>query len=148
MKFTTEVEINLPREKVVELFDSPDNMPKWQTGLLSFEHVSGEAGQLGAKSKLKYKMGKREIKMIETITHRKLPDEFFGTYETKGVWNEVKNFFSETGPSKTNWRLETEFRCSGLMKLMVAFAPGIFKKQTLKDMINFKAFAENEKQVK
>lgn len=92
MKYTSEIEINLPRERVIELFDNQDNMTKWQSGLISFEHVEGEVGQEGAKSNLKYKMGKREIEMVETITKRNLPDEFFGTYETKGVWNEVKNF--------------------------------------------------------
>jgi len=32
MKYTSEVTINLPRDRVVELFDDPDNLPKWQKG--------------------------------------------------------------------------------------------------------------------
>ena len=145
MKYITEVEINLPREKVIELFDNTENLKKWQTGLQSFEHLEGDAGQEGAKSQLKYKMGKREIEMVETITKRNLPDEFFGTYETKGVWNEVKNYFTEESDQKTKWRLDTEFKGSGFMKIMMFVAPGMFKKQTLKTMNDFKAFAENIK---
>ena len=143
MKYTTEVEINLPRKRVIELFDNPDNMPKWQPGLISFEHISGEAGQPGAKSRLKYKMGKREIEMIETVAIRDLPDEFSGYYETKGVWNEVKNYFSEIDSGKTKWKLEAEFKCSGFMRLIALVMPGMFKKQTLKSMMDFKKFAEN-----
>ena len=67
MKYTLEIDIHLPREKVIELFDNPDNMKHWQPGLLSFEPLSGTPGTVGAKSQLKYLMGKREIEMVETI---------------------------------------------------------------------------------
>jgi len=144
MKYSTEIEIDLPREKVVELFDNNENLKKWQSGLLSFDHIEGDEGKEGAKSNLKYKMGKREIEMVETITKRNLPNEFFGTYETKGIWNEVRNYFTESNPNNTKWRMETEFKGSGFMKIMMLFAPGMFKKQTLKTMNDFKEFAENE----
>jgi len=88
VRYSVTVDINLPRDKVIELFDNPDNMSKWQEGLVSFKHVSGVAGEKGAISELLYKMGKREIAMIETITERSLPDRFCGTYEAKGMFNE------------------------------------------------------------
>ena len=97
MKYKLELEINLPRNKVIELFDSTDNLKKWQKGLESFETYEGTPGQEGAKSRLLYKTGKREIEMIETIKTRNFPDEFTGIYEAKNVWNEVKNYFKESG---------------------------------------------------
>lgn len=142
MKYTVEVKINLPRERVIQLLDNADNMTKWQEGLVSFEHIEGEEGQVGAKSRMKYIMGKREVEMIETITSRNFPDEFSGTYETKGVWNLVQNHFYEEG-STTVWKMDCEFRCSGWLKLMTWFAPGMFKKQTKKDMTSFKNFSES-----
>jgi len=145
MKYSIELNLEAPRSVVIELFDNPDNMKKWQSDLQRFEHISGEPGQVGAKSKLKYKMGKRAIEMVETITVNNLPDEFSGTYETGGVWNEVNNHFSETGPEQTRWRLNTEFQCGGFfMKLMMFFMPGAFKKQSSKFMHNFKEFVETE----
>ena len=142
MKYTSEITINLPRERVIELFDNPDNMHKWQPGLESFEHISGEAGQPGATSRLKYKMGKREIEMIETITSRNLPDEFSGTYEAKGVWNNVVNRFYAEG-DKTRWVAEHDFKFGGFMKLMGWIMPGAFTKQTRQIMEQFKEFAES-----
>lgn len=68
MKYKVEVEINQPLNKVVVLFDNLNNLKKWIEGLQSFETLSGILGQEGAKSKLHFKMGKREIDMIETIT--------------------------------------------------------------------------------
>lgn len=145
MKYTCEIEIDLPRSRVIELFDNADNMAKWQPGLVSFEHESGEPGQVGAKSRLQYKMGKRDLEMIETITRRILPDEFAGTYEVKGMWNEVINLFAELGPDKTAWTCYCEFRALNLMmKTMLTVTPGLFKTETMKHLTNFKTFAEAE----
>lgn len=144
MKYEIEVKINLPREKVIELFNNPDNMKYWQPGLLSFEHISGEAGQVGAKSRLHYKMGKREIKMIETITVNNLPHEFSGTYEAKGVWNQVQNYFMDLDDNKTLWKSVNEFKGTGFMKIMMFLMPGMFKKETCKYLLNFKEFAESK----
>ena len=143
MKYSVEVIIEKPRNEVVKKMDNIDNMKHWQPGLVSFEHLSGEPGEVGAKSKLYYKMGKREIEMIETITCKNLPNEFSGTYEAKGVWNHVQNHFIEIDENKTVWRSVNEFRCSGYLKIMIFLMPGMFNKETCKYLVNFKEFAES-----
>ena len=85
MKYEVQIEINQPIDRVIELFDSTENLYKWQEGLKEFKHLEGEPGQVGAKSQLRFEMGKRKIEMTETITVRDLPNEFSGTYEAKGV---------------------------------------------------------------
>jgi hypothetical protein len=144
MKYSNEVEINLPIQRVIELFDNPDNLAKWQPGFISMEHLSGTPGQPGAKSKLKYKMGKREIEMIETITLRNLPEAFHGTYEAKGVYNIQQNYFTSIETNKTKWVSESEFKFSGFMKLIGWLMPGAFKKQSQQYLDRFKVFAEKE----
>ena len=145
MKYINEVIINQPLERVLELFDSEENLFKWQPELLSFEHLSGEKGEVGSKSSLKYKMGKREVEMIETITAKNLPEEFNGTYEAKGVWNEVRNSFVALDLQTTKWVAESHFKFSGFMKIIALLMPGSFKKQSQKYLDLFKAFAEGEK---
>lgn len=142
MKYTVELDLDLPRAKVVEIFDNPANMTKWQPDLVSFEHISGEPGKKGAKSKLIYNMGKREIEMVETITRNDLPNELAGTYETKGVFNVISNRFEEVSAGKTRWISENEFQFTGFMKFMSIFMKSAFPKQTLKIMNQFKEFAE------
>lgn len=144
MKYNVETEINLPIAKVIELFENPDNMSKWQPGFISLEHLSGTPGKDGAKSILKYKMGKREIEMIETITNNNLPHEFHGTYEAKNVYNIQQNFFTEIGSNKTKWVSNCEFQLNGFMKVLGWLMPGMFKKQSQKYLDLFKAFAEKE----
>lgn len=145
MKHINEIIINLPRKRVLELFDSTENLYKWQKSLKNFEHLSGEPGEVGAKSRLTYKQGKGDFELIETITVKNFPDEFSGTYQAKGVFNEVKNYFIEIDENTTKWVSESEFKFSGFMKIIGLFMGGSFKKESLKFLTHFKEFAEETK---
>lgn len=142
MKFRTTITIDLPRERMIQLFDNPATMKNWQPGLISCEPISGTPGQIGAQSRLKYKMGRRGIEMVETIIKRDLPREFSGTCEAKGVWNSVANYFEEDGPTRTTWNSDCEFRMSGFMKVIAFLMPGAFKKESVRIQERFKAWAE------
>ncbi|MEQ8672062.1 MAG: SRPBCC family protein [Aggregatilineales bacterium] len=142
IKYTTELTINLPREKVIELFDSADNLKKWQPGLQSFEPISGTPGQPGAKSRLVYDMNGRKMELIETIITRNLPEEISLLFETNGVNNiNTSRFYEDNG--KTRWVTEDEFNFTGWMKILGWFMPGAFRKESKKTMEQFKTFAEN-----
>ena len=142
MRYKEEITLNLPRERVIELFDSFENLKKWQEGLVEVEHLSGEPGKPGAQTRLLYDMGKRKLEMIETITTRNMPDEFSGTYDAKGVHNIVRNTFYPKGET-TRWLLDCEFQFRGFMRIMAFFmGQGRFRKQTRKGMESFKHFAE------
>ncbi len=100
MKYSVEIEISLPLDRVIELFDNFDNLKHWQKDLIDITHISGNPGEPGAKSKLRYTMGKREVAMIETIINREPPNLFVFTYETNNVWNQVNNYFSEAASNR------------------------------------------------
>ncbi len=143
MKYTTEIVVDVPREEFIKKMDDSDNMKHWQRGLIGYEQLSVNPGQEGSRMSLSYEMGKRKMDMVETIIKRNLPEEIHMTYDTKGVHNIQKNYFKEENGS-TRWISESEFQFSGLgMKLMGFLMPGAFKKQSLKYMQDFKAFAEN-----
>ena len=146
MKFSCSVDINLPVNRVIELFDNPDNMGKWQDGFVSFEHLSGVSGQPGAKAKVTYNMNGREMVLIETVKVRDLPHEFSGTYEHKHMTNSMKNSFKDLGNNKTRWTAELHYtKLNGFMiKIMAFLFPGMFKKQTQKWLNQFRDFAEAE----
>lgn len=147
MKYTAEIVVDVPREEFIKKMDEPENMRHWQRGLVNYEQLSQNPGQEGAQMSLSYKMGKREITMVETIIKRNLPDELHTIYDTKGVHSIQKNYFKDEG-DKTRWISESEFQFSGFsMKLMGFLMPGAFKKQSLKYMQDFKSFAETGKSV-
>ena len=143
MHYTVEIDLDLPRDRVIELLDSTENLKKWLRGLQVFEPLTGEPGQPGATSRMVFQMGRRRMEMIETITKRDLPALLASTYDTSGVHNEVQNRFVEVEPEKTRWIGENEFVFSGFMKLVGFLARSAFPKQSLKTMQAFKAFAED-----
>lgn len=144
MRYQLEVDIDLPRKQVIDMFLNTENLAKWQPSLVAFEPIDGhETHEIGAKTRQLHKMGRREVEMIQTITKYNYPDEFSATYEADGVWNLIENRFIEIGEQKTQWVVVSEFKCSGLIRLMAVFTPGMFKRQTLTHMKQFKEFAEN-----
>lgn len=146
MNYQNEVVINAPREKVVELFEDPNNIAKWQPGFISMELIKGEAGTVGSQHRMHYKMGKRDIEMVETITKIDLPNVFSGTYTAKNVFNAIDNNFEDLGNGTTRYWTQNEFRMSGMMKVFGWIMPGAFKKQSQKYLDLFKEFVEKEVQ--
>ena len=142
MKYTVSVMINLSREQTLERLDVPENMKLWQPTLKDFELLDEDPKAAGARMRLVYDNNGRDFEMMETTVERSLPDSMTFTYETKGVWNQVVNRFVETGPGQTEWIQENEFRFRGVVALLGFLAPGMFRKQTLKTMNDFKEFAE------
>ena len=143
MKYTTTIEIDVPPARAIELFGNPHHCSDWMESLVDMDVLQGEPGQMGTKTALWHKMGKREITMIETVTHRDIPNLFTATYEANGVWNQAIRHFQRLEDERTAWKMETEFRCSGIMWLLTTLRPGMFKRQTQATMGACKAFAEN-----
>lgn len=145
MKYTVGIDINLPRERVIALFDDAANLKRWMPGLRSFEHLSGVPGQPGAVSRLTFIDNGREMVMTETVLDRQLPDRYDHRYEMHGTTNDISHRFMATGPETTRWEQSTDFKFGKLLfKLMALIVPGMFRKQTLMYMNCFKTFAESQ----
>ena len=138
MKYTNEITINLPIDKAVELLDNADNLKHWIEGFVSYEFLEGEPRAVGSTMAQEYQMGKRNIKMVETITKADFPNAFSAIYETKGIWNAVDNYFIDNKDGTTLWKSESEFKFSGFMRFMSIFMPtSMFKKTNNKTFRSF-----------
>ena len=147
MKYSAEVRINLPRDKVVELFGNTARLHEWQPGLRSHTHLQGKAGEEGARSELVYVSRKGNLVMTETIVLKRLPEQYHMQYRSRGVYNEVENWFLEELPGSTLWRTKNTFRFKGMMMLMAPFMKQAFIHNTILNMDRFKLFAENPEEV-
>lgn len=144
MKYTTTILIDKPLSEVITKLNSTENMKHWQDGLNTIEHISGTPGKFGARMKLKYDFGKRQMELIETITKENFPEEFHATYSMKGLRNIQQHYFETVSDSQTKWTSINEFQPTNfVMNLMLICMPKSFKKQTKKYMDNFKAFTEH-----
>src|SRR5688572_6949927 len=140
MKHSVEVNIAAPRSKVVALFDEPANLMKWMPDLVRFEPISGPPGQPGATSRLVYRARKKEFELMETVTVRKLPDEFSGTYASSMGTTFITNRFIDNGAT-TRWIVDTEFKSTGVMKVLTFLMGGVIRAQNRKMVDAFKTFA-------
>jgi len=144
MKYTTRLTIARPCSAVIERFTDSRQYGAWMESLVSMEVLEGEPGVVGTRTRLTHKMGKREVVMTETITHRENPSRLVATYEADGVWNQAINHFEADEDGNTRWVMETEFKCTGIMWLMTTLMPGMFKKQTQKTMEAFQSYIEGQ----
>lgn len=144
MRITETVVIDKPLNEVWEAFDNPQNLKVWQPTLETFEHLSGQPGQPGARSRLVYKEGKRTIEMTETVAERGA-NHLSGMYEVGGsvsaTTNRVDNTF-ETVDGSTRWTVASEFRFSGMERFIMPFMKPMFAKRTREDMQRFKEMVE------
>ena len=144
MKIRSEVTIDRPRQRVIELITNPENTPQWQPGVKSVELIAGEKDQQGAQSRVVFEFNGLRLDVIETVIKRSPPDLFASTFEARGVRNTVENRFFEAGPERTRWVMDNSFDFGGLLSLAEVFARKTIAKQTVHSMNRFKAFAERQ----
>ncbi len=145
MKYTCTVDINLPIDKVVSLWDNESNFKEWQDGFESIEHLSGSPNSKGTKSKIIFQ-GKRKIELLETIILADLPKEKIALYEHSHMTNTQTTRFKVIEQNKTQYISEVEYtKFNGIMiKVMAKLFPSKFKEQSQKWMNQFKEFAEKQ----
>jgi len=143
MKYTCTVNINLPLEKTVTLWEDENHFKEWQDGFKSIEHLSGTPNTVGAKSKIILE-DNMKIELLETIISSELPHEKIALYEHIHMTNTQTTRFKAIDNNTTQYISEVEYtKFNGLMvKLMAKLFPSKFKAQSQKWMDQFKAFAE------
>jgi hypothetical protein len=159
MKYTNTIEIALPRERVARLLADPAHLTKWLRGMVLHEPVDGIHGQVGTTSRVVMQSGKQTVECTETITRRDPADlhdiptgsvvYFDRELVAPGMWSVVRDRLTEIGPETTRWESDSEYRFDGLLMRMVGLLmPGTFRKQSQQHMQDFKAFAEQGKDVR
>ncbi|CAM3821090.1 SRPBCC family protein [Tsukamurella ocularis] len=159
MKCTTSIEIALPLDRVAQLLSDPSHLPMWLRGMVVHEPLSGAHGEVGTVSRVVLESGKQTMELTETVTRREPADlstiragtvvRFEREIEGAGMWNAARERLSEAGPGRTRWDSENEYRFRNpLLRLMALVLPGVFRKQQLQHMEDFKAFAEQGRDVR
>lgn len=144
MKYSLTGTCDCPRDAFIHYMFTPEHMEVWQKSLISHEALSGTPGTAGSKSRLIHTFGKRRVEMIETVEESKLPDGLTAIYEAPGAWNRVEFRFSETRTGGTSWHMDSEFRCTGFLRLMTLLFPGMFRRTSRKEMESLRTYAEAE----
>jgi len=159
VKYTNSIELSLPRTKVARLLADPDLIPKWLRDVVVHEPVQGVHGEVGTRSRVVMRSGDRTMEATETITRRepadlrRIPTSADVVFEREivgaGMWSQVRDRLTELGPERTLWVSESEYRFDQLpLRLLGLIAPGMFRKQSQQHLEDFKAFAEQGRDVR
>ena len=144
MKYTCSIDIDLPLEKTVKLWEDENNFKHWQDGFKSIKHLNGSTNTVGATSKIILNSNQK-IELLETILVSNLPHEKTALYEHKHMANTQTTRFIAIDTYKTQYISEVEYtKFNGLfIKVIAKLFPKKFKAQSEKWMLQFKTFAEN-----
>ena len=147
MKIKCSTIINVPLERVLELFLDVNSLKFWQEGLVSYELLNGELWHKGARSKIVYKTKRGNIELIETVQINELPGEMTALYEHLHGSNTMTSRFNRLDENTTAFVLEVEpVEIKGFVpKVMLKLMPGMPRKGTQKMVDDFKRFAESKK---
>ena len=136
MKYKVNIEINGNINEVKQAFTDPNFAFKWMENLQEY-NIGHSTNELIFKNKDKITI------MKETIEINNLPELYKNTY----YMDDTKNFNTTIMKSKENTvniELETEFKFLGFMGVIAPLFKFIFKKQTKKNLNNFKTAFEQE----
>jgi uncharacterized protein YndB with AHSA1/START domain len=145
MKARSEIIIDADRDTVWREFDNADNLPRWQSTLKSFTHVSGIPGEPGAVSEIIYKENNREIALTETMTEKRKPAFMAGIYESAWSKAVVVNHFQQIGDNRTLWIVYSNHNFKGLMKFIWIFFRKAIRERTETSMEHFKLLVESRR---
>lgn len=141
MKYTTEIEIKAPLEKVAAMLGDHEQMLKWIKEVESYQPISGTPRQEGAKTLLHVNAGK-QMEVTETITKVNFPYRFTAHYEMPDGSLVIDNMLQASTPALTRYVLNHYFKFNGTMKVVTALLKPAFVKHSERMMKDFKELAE------
>jgi len=132
MKYTAEIEIDLPRDQVVDLYNNKTLYPQWHASIKEIELVSGKAGEAYSKYRIIMERDGQIIEFQSTVTKNKLPDECWSqSIKENDFTLNKKMYFKEVGPDKTKIIEEYEMHLHS------------FETDIQNNLLDFKIFSEN-----
>lgn len=142
MKYSVSNTINRPLEEVAAKFNEPDGALNWMEGLKRIEHLSGTAGEVGAKSNFHFVHKGKDMMIEETILEQDLPRQIKFAYRSPMGYNEVEMLFEKLSDNSVKQTNNSYFEMKGFMKVMGFMMKGMFKKQSMIYMDAFKKYVE------
>lgn len=138
------VTINQPVETVWDKLMNPDNLKFWLIGFISAEHVSGEYGQTGAISKLKFNERGKEMEITETVTAIK-PNQQYSFTMSSTAFNAETDIRLISFGNRTEMIQKVQFFSKQFfMKLFMPLIKKAMKKRMENELIRFKNFVETK----
>ncbi|WP_330270610.1 SRPBCC family protein [Lentzea sp. NBC_00516] len=137
MRFTKEIVLDQPIERVRVLTSDPAHVHHWQPDLVSITQHGENPGAAGSTATLTY----RKFSLEETVLAA-TADERTSRYETRGMVHTITNRYSAIDAHTTRLVCDSEIELSGLLKLGRKLLEKSLREQSERNLDNFKAFID------
>jgi len=143
IRFTQQITIRRPVDEVFRAYTDPGQLAAWQPGLSDVEPNATVKGIDQPVTRLKYKLGRRAMIVIQSVKSATAPNRYSVEYMMKGMRHTVAHTFEAKGPQETAWTAVSEIRFSGLMRLFGRRMRAGLEEQGRILMRNFKGYLEH-----
>ncbi|MFD9704791.1 SRPBCC family protein [Lentzea sp. NPDC059081] len=137
MRFTKEVVLDKPIDRVRVLTSDPGHLHHWQPDLVSITQHGDTPGAAGSTATLEY----RKFTLEETVLSA-TADERISRYATTGMVHTITNRYSVVDDQHTLLVCDNEFELSGLLKLGRKVVERTLREQVERNVDSFKAFID------
>ncbi|WP_158102581.1 SRPBCC family protein [Lentzea kentuckyensis] len=138
MRFTKEVVLEQPIDRVRVLTSDPAHLHEWQPDLVGITQHSDTPGAPGSTATLTY----RKFELEETVLTANA-DERTSRYETRGMVHTITNRYTAIDDQRTKLVSDNEFQLSGPLKLVRRVLEKSLRDQAERNIDSFKAFIDN-----
>lgn len=143
MKSVVELDIDVPQDRLAELFADPSANPRWMDDIERIEPLSGSLGEPGSVYRLVPKRGK--LVFVATVVMRALPTELKLRLDAPTVSVSVTGKLVKVSDRRTRLISEEIFLFHGPFHRALGFvARGAIHRAHRRHMESFKRFAESE----
>lgn len=137
MRFTKEVVLEQPIERVRVLTSDPAHLHHWQPDLVSITQHGEMPGAAGSTATLTY----RGFTLEETVLSANA-SERVSRYETRGMVHTIANRYTALDDRRTLLVCDNEFQLSGLLRLGRRVLEKSLREQVDRNVENFKKFID------
>lgn len=144
MNYTMEIVIDAPLDVVAAVAARPTEWKNWLEGLKDFEHLSGTDGKAGARYRLVFITGKREMVFTAEINQNELPTFMRVTMEACNLVATATTRLQAIDGKRTRYISEQDFAFKGLFNQVIGFVlQREFRAQTRRHLARFKRLVES-----
>ncbi|GGN16985.1 hypothetical protein GCM10011609_67290 [Lentzea pudingi] len=137
MRFTKEIVLDQPIERVRVLTSDPAHLHRWQPDLVSITQHGEMPGAEGSTATLTYRRFTLEETVLAANAHERI-----SRYETRGMVHTIANRYSVLDGRRTLLVCENEFELSGLLRLGRRVLEKSLREQVERNVENFKKFID------
>jgi hypothetical protein len=141
MRSVVQVEIEMPKDRVVALYADPENSTEWMDDIDRYEAIRGKPGLPGSKYRLVPKHG--SMVFVATVLDNPSPDEVRLELEAPKVTVSVTGRFGSISAHRTRLTSVEVFQFKGMFsRLKGVLASAAIQRAHRRHMAAFARFAE------